>query len=326
MGSVGVEQFDAKMALDGLSRQVPRDAYGLMAVTMHDLYPKPEWNFVYGLARLTERVGIFSFVRHTPGEAPPAWRGAQLLHRSVKTMLHEIGHMFGMKHCTFFNCMMRGSNGEEVEHQKNHLHLCPVCLRKLHWNIGFDIREHYAGLLDVIEEYEDVNEYFKHDVSFLRRRIAKLDALPAGITMMSDPRQAAAPKRAAASARTASAPRQVASGSRPSSANSTALAQAGRSTVESTAKAGERVARLRTGSTPAPKSLATRNGSKEASAAVDTSCECCVPGKGAGKGLTKGAKRGKGFGARTFDAAKANNFLEELQWRVSDEPAPTVPR
>merc|ERR1712070_954635 len=168
------EQFDAKMALDALSRQVPRDAYGLMAVTMHDLYPKPEWNFVYGLARLTERVGIFGFVRHTPGEAPPAWRGAQLLHRSVKTMLHEIGHMFGMKHCTFFNCMMRGSNGEEVEHQMTHLHLCPVCLRKLHWNIGFDIPNQYARFLDLLKVYAAIHPGFLRDCEFLQRRLEAL--------------------------------------------------------------------------------------------------------------------------------------------------------
>merc|ERR1719504_635066 len=132
MGSWGVEQYHAGTALTALEARVPRDAYGLMAVTMCDLYPRPEWNFVYGLARLTQRVGIFSFVRHTPGPAPDAWAGAYLLYRSLKTMLHEIGHMFGLKHCTWYNCLMRGSNGEGVEHQLNPLYLCPVCLRKRH--------------------------------------------------------------------------------------------------------------------------------------------------------------------------------------------------
>merc|ERR1719171_2835453 len=143
-GSWGVRQWHAGMALDALVPRVPRDAYGLMAVTMCDLYPKPEWNFVYGLARLQQRVGIFSFVRHTPGNGPKQWCEAQLLHRALKTLLHEIGHMFGLKHCTWYNCLMRGNNGEGVEHQLNYLHLCPVCLRKLHWCIGFDIRNRYV--------------------------------------------------------------------------------------------------------------------------------------------------------------------------------------
>lgn len=185
-GSWGVEQFDATVALNGLARRVPSDAYGLMAVTMCDLYPRPEWNFVYGLARLHERVGIFSFCRHTPGNGPAAWCGAQLLHRSLKTMLHEIGHMFGMKHCTFYNCLMRGSNGESVEHQTNYLHLCPVCLRKLHWCIGFDIRDRYASLLEVYQEYGKVHELFERDCTFLQNRLAALEELPAGSTMISE--------------------------------------------------------------------------------------------------------------------------------------------
>lgn len=185
-GSWGVEQFNAAMALDALEGRVPRDAYGLMAVTMCDLYPKPEWNFVYGLARLTKRVGIFSFIRHTPGNAPDAWAGAQLLHRSLKTLLHEIGHMFGLKHCTWYNCLMRGSNGESVEHQLNHLYLCPACLRKLHWCIGFDIREHHTGMLEVLQEHAKVHEHFLHDCAFLQRRLAKLGTLPSGSTLVSE--------------------------------------------------------------------------------------------------------------------------------------------
>jgi len=186
-GSWGVEQYHAATALDALEGRVPRDAYGLMAVTMCDLYPKPEWNFVYGLARLTARVGIFSFCRHVPSnDAPEAWLGAQLLHRSMKTLLHEIGHMFGLKHCTWYNCLMRGSNGEGVEHQINHLYLCPVCLRKLHWCIGFDIRDRYAGLLEICQEYEDVHQLFAQDCVFLRSRLAKLQALPDGMTMISE--------------------------------------------------------------------------------------------------------------------------------------------
>lgn len=186
MGSWGVEQWHAGTALTAWEKRVPRDAYGLMAVTMCDLYPKPEWNFVYGLARLTQRVGIFSFVRHTPGKAPDAWRGAHLLHRSLKTLLHEIGHMFGLKHCTWYNCLMRGSNGEQVEHQRNHLHLCPVCLRKLHWNIGFDIRDRYTGLLGIYQAYAGAHEDFAKECAFLHERVAKLEALPQGSTMTSE--------------------------------------------------------------------------------------------------------------------------------------------
>jgi predicted Zn-dependent protease len=187
------KQWHAGQVLESMIRKgIPNDAYGVMAVTMGDLYPKPEWNFVYGLARLRDRVGVFSFVRHTPTGGQTAWRGhvawreAQMLHRSLKTLLHEIGHMFGLKHCTWYNCLMRGSNGEGVENQLNYLHLCPVCLRKLHWNIGFDIPACYAGLLDIFQKYSTNNEYFARDCEFLQGRLQAMQDLEPAVTLTSE--------------------------------------------------------------------------------------------------------------------------------------------
>lgn len=37
---------------------------------MHDIYPREEWNFVYGLARKDLRSGVFSFCRHKPENIP----------------------------------------------------------------------------------------------------------------------------------------------------------------------------------------------------------------------------------------------------------------
>jgi len=73
-----------------------------------------------------------------------------------------------------------------VEHQLNYLHLCPVCLRKLHWNIGFDIPTHYARLLNVFQAYEDVHENFTHDCTFLRQRMKALQDVEPGVTVISD--------------------------------------------------------------------------------------------------------------------------------------------
>lgn len=180
-GSFGM-QWHAAEVLDALARSaVPREAFCTLAVTMCDLYPREEWNFVYGLARLSGRVGVFSFARHTPCPSlPEPFREGRMLHQSMKTMLHEIGHMFGLKHCTWFNCLMRGSNGAEVEHQPNYLHLCPVCLRKLHSSIGFDVPSTYANLLKLFEGYEAVSADFRVDCDFLRKRLAALQDLPPG--------------------------------------------------------------------------------------------------------------------------------------------------
>lgn len=58
-------------------------------------------------------------------------------------MTHEIGHMFGIKHCQWLSCVMQGSNHME-ESDRRPLDFCPVCLRKLQDAIGFDIAERYA--------------------------------------------------------------------------------------------------------------------------------------------------------------------------------------
>jgi archaemetzincin len=211
-------QWHAAKVLDALERsRLPADAYCVLAVTMCDLYPRDEWNFVYGLARLTARVGVFSFVRHIPelDQGTPQWREATMLHASMKTMLHEIGHMFGMKHCTWFNCMMRGSNGAMVEHQPNYLHLCPVCLRKLHWSIGFDVPEHHSRMLELFQRYEENNEYFKRDCEFLRARLSALEDLrmPETENAKNSSGSRAAPDRGANSSRQNSGVRPTSRGS-----------------------------------------------------------------------------------------------------------------
>lgn len=41
----------------------PSDALALIAFSAQDLYPDPEWNFVFGQAKLSEGVGIWSLAR-----------------------------------------------------------------------------------------------------------------------------------------------------------------------------------------------------------------------------------------------------------------------
>jgi len=96
---------------------------------MTDLYPEPSWNFVFGQASLRERVGVYSFARYDSafyGEARDRDYETLLLRRSCKVLAHETGHMFGLAHCIYFNCLMNGSN-HLAESDRRPLHLCPVC-------------------------------------------------------------------------------------------------------------------------------------------------------------------------------------------------------
>src|SRR5699024_866195 len=85
-----------------LKQRLPDDAYAMLGITMQDLYPEPSWNFVFGQASLSERVGVYSFARYDPrfsGQKPAADRQELILRRSCKVLAHETGHMFGIAHC-----------------------------------------------------------------------------------------------------------------------------------------------------------------------------------------------------------------------------------
>lgn len=157
--------------LDRLKQRLPSNAYCLLAITMEDLYPEPSWNFVFGQASLQERVGIYSFARYDP-----AFYGAErsldyltcILRRSAQVFVHETGHMFGLEHCIHFRCVMNGSN-HLAESDSQPLHLCPVCLRKLQYSVGFDV---LARERELRRFYQTVG--FNEEARWTAKRIDKL--------------------------------------------------------------------------------------------------------------------------------------------------------
>jgi archaemetzincin len=143
-----------------LKKSRPPDAFCVLAITMEDLYPDPYWNFVFGQASHQDGVGVFSFARYDPvffGEKRRKDFQDVLLRRSCKVLAHETGHMFSLAHCIYFQCLMNGSNHLQ-ESDARPLSLCPVCLHKLQFSIGFDVVDRYRMLLDFYQrmgfEYE----------------------------------------------------------------------------------------------------------------------------------------------------------------------------
>jgi archaemetzincin len=149
--STGRRQLLTSDILYFLERQVPADAYCLAAITMEDLYPRPSWHFVFGEASLTNHVAVFSFARYSPTFAggndslSPADARSLVLRRSCKVLAHEVGHLFGLYHCVCYRCVMNGSNSL-AESDRKPLELCPVCLRKLCYSVGFDPMARYEEL------------------------------------------------------------------------------------------------------------------------------------------------------------------------------------
>jgi archaemetzincin len=169
----GEDQILTSSVLDFLRRwRKPAGVCCAVGFTMVDLYPDPRWNFVFGQADVEHGVGVFSFARHrgVAGRSP-LWRSCQVL-------VHELGHLFRMDHCVFYQCAMNGSNHLD-ESDATPLRLCPICLRKLLLAVGHvpaarSPRERYARLLDF---YDGAGESFQEEAEWTRARIAECDAL-----------------------------------------------------------------------------------------------------------------------------------------------------
>ena len=135
----GKRQLLTSDLLNILRRRLPPDAFCILGITMEDLYPAPSWNYVFGVASLEERVGVYSFARYGGGTKE------LMLRRSCKVLAHETSHMFGIAHCIWFRCVVNGSN-HLAETDARPMHLCPVDLRKLQRAVGFDVVERYRRL------------------------------------------------------------------------------------------------------------------------------------------------------------------------------------
>ncbi len=142
--ATGAAQLHTRWVLDVLLPPGrPKDAVALVAFTPEDLYPESAWNFVFGEASLTDRVGVWSVNRF----GDPVKEKHLFVLRTLKVAGHEVGHMLGLHHCSAHACMMNGSNSLP-ESDAQPLEVCPLCLRKLQWNVGFDVRERFRGLRD----------------------------------------------------------------------------------------------------------------------------------------------------------------------------------
>ena len=110
-------QVNASDVLQALKEYKGQDTFCILAITNQDLYPDEWSNFCRGLAEPESATAVFSFARHqvgfcgeesleSPEEENQVW-----MERSVHTMVHEIGLMFGLKHCIYYECDMNASNG-----------------------------------------------------------------------------------------------------------------------------------------------------------------------------------------------------------------------
>lgn len=147
------EQLLAPYIIDSLLKtKIPTDGIVMMAITEKDLYPKEDWNYVFGLASYYNKVGVSS-MRRLCDNIDDSANYNMCLFRLIQVASHEIGHMFSLHHCTNAKCTMNGSNSlPESDRQPNRL--CSECVKKLNWNIGFDNKKRLNELQAYFEKHK----------------------------------------------------------------------------------------------------------------------------------------------------------------------------
>ncbi|GAA5094695.1 hypothetical protein GCM10023210_26520 [Chryseobacterium ginsengisoli] len=145
------EQILAGYVLDSvLIKRKPKDAIVLMGITEKDLFPKSDWNYVFGLASYKSGVGVTSMYRFANGNLTES-NFNQSLERLLKTSSHEIGHMFGITHCLNANCAMNGSNNLS-ETDSRFARACSLCQQKLNSSIHYDNKKRLIELKSFFEK------------------------------------------------------------------------------------------------------------------------------------------------------------------------------
>jgi archaemetzincin len=139
----GRRQLDASAMLAWLQPQRPPDCFSVLALTLEDLY-EPGAAWVFGYASIVDRVGVHSMLRYDPGfanaDARPIGFEQTILTRALRVVVHETGHMFGLRHCVEFACLMNATEGLE-DLDALPLDLCPVCLRELQQATNLDVEQ-----------------------------------------------------------------------------------------------------------------------------------------------------------------------------------------
>lgn len=125
---------------DVLKPILPADAAALIAFTVDDLYPNETLSYVFGQASLENRVGVWSLARMDDNTDDH-----NFLIRTLKIAAHETGHMFSMRHCKKYECLMSGTNHLQ-ETDRRPIDACPECTAKICWLSEVDQAERYKKL------------------------------------------------------------------------------------------------------------------------------------------------------------------------------------
>lgn len=122
-------QYNATLILAGLLRRPTEPGARIIGITGVDLFI-PVLTFVFGQAQLDGRGAVVSThrLRNEFYGLPPD--EDRLAERTVKEVIHEAGHAFGLVHCLAYDCVMHAATYMEDVDLKSEK-FCSECRARL---------------------------------------------------------------------------------------------------------------------------------------------------------------------------------------------------
>jgi len=138
----GRVQFRADYIIDEVIASVARqDAIATLGLTDADIYSADSGSYVFGQTSFEKRLSVVSLSRLATANR----KNFEI--RLFKIASHETGHIFGMRHCTKYECLMSGTNNL-AETDRHPLDVCPECMAKIAFLSGVTPHDRYAQLAD----------------------------------------------------------------------------------------------------------------------------------------------------------------------------------
>ena len=138
------QQYNSNMILKRLLDESSPEAIKILGITDVDLF-NPIFSFVFGEAQFKGKCAVVSSYRlrgnpeHIlPPGCPP------LLNRLEKEAIHELGHTFGLRHCSDPDCVMKYSVGLACADRKFSF-FCPACRELVLWHFQADLAVQVEG-------------------------------------------------------------------------------------------------------------------------------------------------------------------------------------
>lgn len=132
------EQIQASSFIDAVMKQnKPEDAVAVLGITEHDIY-NPKYNFLFGVSRLSEGVGLVSTFRLID-------YGENTRYNIRKVVSKQIVNMFSIPNVKDFKCLLNFHNSIDELYQGK-FNLSPRALEKLSYAIGFDHSKRFNDL------------------------------------------------------------------------------------------------------------------------------------------------------------------------------------